>query len=1758
VVTAIKNRWIDEVDEYINRWTGEVSSAVYTPPTLSPSTFPPPISTTPTTAEYPMLFGISPFGVTIGMEASIEAAQKGKAEEPEITSTIFKPIYTPTVSTKTTPLVGPLAKEYYEQMEIPFMEIVPFEYEAKVFGQSLTYLPKQIASSVLQATQGQGGASVVNRDWADKFIAEANEDLDKFTQSIAKQYPTSDHLYEVSQLSRNLAYSVTSMGAGAAAGIPISLIPVPGARAAAWAAGTAASGAVAYQMTTYQIMQTYLELKDAEKIEQTGKGLTQEEENKLKQDFHNDAVKYGLWEAVPEAISNLLFGQLLLGPLGKMVGGPIATQIITKLAGMYGEELLTETITQKGQSAIEVEAGLREGRINWVEAFKEIAPQTFLLTTIMAGAGQVAVSSAQGIQKVRNSLKNEIGEAHPLYDVIEQGIETELETAITPTIAESGQPFTATVYRGETTVPTDEGLVGKAQYWTTDPAYAATYGPVTQSTVELNNPLAINTQSEWDAFAARTHDLRHQAAIEERTEDWVQTELRTQIEVEGHDGVVIAEGIVETGKQVAVFHPEESISPKPAVTVAEAEWETSTEGIARRIDEGEANLEGLEASLDPRIAKLTKLMPKAVLAEGELAYITKGQYRKVWGREPKANILTPDGKRVRWEYALDELAQELNLEPLARQVGMDAGEYLKGLIEQAKRTQGLIATTRDRLVADRLALEATKPTTEPNALSIPETLPTTPPPITPIGQVLGRTDNGWRGFMADLQDANIVAEIAFRNDATRRLVNQLPFLRKLIKILYPNVVANTPSEKYAVIKATLIDEGGQKTQGVIAHLQEVGTQEEVFGKQDDNFIIKAGPLKGTTVGDIARQRGKWEGKLTPDQRLWLDRANKIEQAITEFLERHDIKLGRVSLDEGGQFATARVYARELNDGTVIEIAFVGALPGRPGAKLPTEKHRTFRTDAEALAAGYHRIPYEEALYLRASGAYRRVADKKAADWLLTQIEWRTTGAPEELILAAESANLKKRHSQMLLAALNRAVRGERVPDVTIRAIATSYPDQAQALKDLIPRLQAAEPVAKEVRNLTRVAKGLVDTNTMLHLKAVAARARAREAAITPKYGEAQIPAPAFSGKILTGPDAKEITRTVMDSFSPKFSAALGEINKFNALVRYFLLAGDISYPFIQLIFMTGENPKAYSKAFGGAIHSIFDTKFHDSQIAKFKDVIDRHPNMMLSIRGRTEFTEAMARGGLLSGEVTLFPQGENYLKTFGFLVPRTFGKVGAKLLTPFQRGMESALDLAGIYLALANEHMAKTPAELTDLDQWINEFRGLTSAARIGVTGIERQRERGLVLAPQYNRAIAGLIWSVFRGGLRGKLARRSLARGITALSIMALLFSILRGEDEEEIIEHFNPNSSNFFTWDIAGQKIGPGSKVRSLIKLFAQSARDPDDLLEFSMDNPALRFARGNLSPAVGSAIDLITGRSYIGDPTRDGLLSFSREVIAGNLLPIWVQSTLLEGGTLGGRSARGLAEFFGWRAYPEPLWDEVGKLRDKYAKQDFNKKYEDLNRAQIDKLKDNHPDLDDLEERARLEQAERGNEKEQGIYYQIETSTTDRNDALEKAATLLLNGTISKYDYDKERGYARAYYSGAMGAIYGLRDRLDPKAIKDIQEWILENQKPEDKALDVYQEYRAELIKKAELPRDWDEIEKQCETFLLKYSKKIQDYVRANLNRWINDLPENAKQVELMRLQGIEDETWWDDYRGAAVEDRWGGEGSSWGEQSANRWE
>jgi len=969
-----------------------------------------------------------------------------------------------------------------------------------------------------------------------------------------------------------------------------------------------------------------------------------------------------------------------------------------------------------------------------------------------------------------------------------------------------------------------------------------------------------------------------------------------------------------------------------------------------------------------------------------------------------------------------------------------------------------------------------------------------------------------KGGLVDIQKADEVLKVATKPDIARSLAN-LPGIKQIQQRLNPAAVAGTPAEEAMIARSVMREQGSQRTQLTMSNLWSKGNQETVFGKLDKSGLIASGELKGLAVNDIRTYPEKYANKLTPVQKDWIKRASDIEKAKLQYLKDNGIEIKELGFEEGGEYAGRKVFGKVGTDGEILDTVFIGAGSRRVGAKAGFEKVRSFKTAQEAIKNGYRYIPDDEALMFNVQAAYNRVADKRTVDWLLGQVKWRTTGAPEELILAAESAKFRYNRSKQLLAALNRAIRGERVPEPTIKSIERAYPNEAQQLRDLIPLVQEGKSTSGIVKLLRNKAKLLINADKVDTLTAVSKRARAREKALQVGYGEAMVSQPAFSGKIFTGPDAKEIASTIHKTMDAKASNALTQVNKVNAIARYFKLAGDVSPMAIQLLFLAGENPKIYGKAGVGFAKALFDKEFHATYLAKNVDVIAKNPDLLLTGMG-TEFTEALTRGGLLR------------MKPFSW---------AGKLLTPFQKGFEVSLDVAGIEMAKGMEHLAKTPQARAELAAFINEFRGLASSARLGVSPQVRAIETAAILAPRYNRAIAALLFDAARGaltlgqsgGLRSRLAVRGLARGVAALSAMSVVVSLALGEEYEDIVEHFDPTSSRFFTWNIGGTNVGPGSKVRSVVKLVAQCWENPEALLQNAMENPVLRVLRGNLSPVLGSSIDILTGRNYIGDPVRDNALQFSKEIVVSQLLPIWVESVLYEGGSLGERTIRGAGEFFGGRAYPETSSEVVSRLRDRYSIQDYGIKYEEIdNQKQRDDLERNHSDLVELAEQATKEWVERGS-KEERYYYNTKVSITDsRSKSWNKTAIAFLEGRTTNNDYMESIKRIRTIYSSSMDILWNAKEELSEYQVKQLEKWIDKNISPKDKAVGEYFDVRGQLLEQMPEPLDWDFLNNYLDEFVKqRYPEDIQNYINENKNDWLNDLPELPQKIEKMRYTDME---------------------------------
>ena len=240
---------------------------------------------------------------------------------------------------------------------------------AKAVGEGLTFLPGGIVDTVQDVVSGF--------DPTDKEEMAQRAQTQRELEAYHKKY-AGKAFGGVTEAMSSIPYSLTTMGAGLAGGAAGGLLS-GGNPVVAGGAGMAASGKTAYEASVAQFNRT---LYDAS-TQVLKREPTPDEWGKIQGYFADKATEYGLWEAGPEAISNLLMTKLL-GPLGSKVKGGIKGAF-KSILGLYGEELGTETITQMGQGGIEADMGLRDKAPGPIDAFFEVAHATIAQTTLFAG-----------------------------------------------------------------------------------------------------------------------------------------------------------------------------------------------------------------------------------------------------------------------------------------------------------------------------------------------------------------------------------------------------------------------------------------------------------------------------------------------------------------------------------------------------------------------------------------------------------------------------------------------------------------------------------------------------------------------------------------------------------------------------------------------------------------------------------------------------------------------------------------------------------------------------------------------------------------------------------------------------------------------------------------------------------------------------------------------------------------------------------------------------------------------------------------------------------------------------------------------------------------------------------------------------------------------------------------------------------------------------------------------------------------------------
>lgn len=290
---------------------------------------------------------------------------------------------------------------------------------AGIVGKQLPNVPSAVANATLRAVRG-GDISADGSTMMDRAVSSTN---------VPQEENPDPNYQSVSGIDQSLGFSVSNMLPSIGAGALGNMVS-PGVGTGA---GFATSAAIAYRASKDQF------LDDVKKKAETEKGskLTEKEWDTLKDTSEAAAMKYGAWEAIPEALSNAIALKMISHPL---VGATRAARIADAAKRLGKEQIaeqVTETATTLGQNEAERDVGLSNEKMSVADAFRQQAIQTALVSGIQGGTMQAGRAIYDRVRGNRAASTEERPttepSAQPEEAATDPAQEAQPEPAVTPT-----------------------------------------------------------------------------------------------------------------------------------------------------------------------------------------------------------------------------------------------------------------------------------------------------------------------------------------------------------------------------------------------------------------------------------------------------------------------------------------------------------------------------------------------------------------------------------------------------------------------------------------------------------------------------------------------------------------------------------------------------------------------------------------------------------------------------------------------------------------------------------------------------------------------------------------------------------------------------------------------------------------------------------------------------------------------------------------------------------------------------------------------------------------------------------------------------------------------------------------------------------------------------------------------------------------------------------------------------------------------------
>jgi hypothetical protein len=446
---------------------------------------------------------------------------------------------------------------------------------------------------------------------------------------------------------------------------------------------------------------------------------------------------------------------------------------------------------------------------------------------------------------------------------------------------------------------------------------------------------------------------------------------------------------------------------------------------------------------------------------------------------------------------------------------------------------------------------------------------------------------------------------------------------------------------------------------------------------------------------------------------------------------------------------------------------------------------------------------------------------------------------------------------------------------------------------------------------------------------------------------------------------------------------------------------DFSAPFIQGLAVLGRNPMAWAKA----VKKQFEFFINPRNMYKY----------MTSPEAMAIRAERLLYGG--SASTFEFFEVLRPLQRAVGKIP-VVGKFGKKLIGQAYGRAEAAFTGFGevarneMWKAFRRPNM--TDDQLRELARLTDRMTGVmsTEALAIGIT--QRDAESAFMFfAPRYTRASLSFMADLFKGGMTGAEARKSIAALMASGMAMYSGVCAVLGQEPE-----FNPRSAKFMTIKVGDSRIGIGGILYGLLRLGAgvvvTAGEQPSDLFQpfkggalNRFDNPFLRFIYQRTSPLTSMTVGMVVEqKNYFGEPFESP--ADWAKFLADKVTPIALQS-VAPWGEEALSAPVFAAEVVGGRTFPKSAWELRDEARDRIAKEEFGKPYEALPKLH-QKAIDKRPEIQALQKEADVRTAQIG-----GLSYEFLQWRQERERAwdayksdLESAQKGVDAGELTTYEF------------------------------------------------------------------------------------------------------------------------------------------------------